>query len=277
MAALLRLLALLVATAAVVSGLAAVGLYAIGSARLSAKLSVPNESVAVPNDVPSLRHGQHLASAVALCLECHGPNLAGSVVFDQRDRGRVVAPNLPRGRGGVGASRSDADVVRAIRQGVDPTGRPLLMMPSDQYFDMSDADAAAIVEYIRSTPPIDTTLPPTEISVLGRILFAAGRFPLIPAARIDHFAPRPTPPPPGPTRDYGRYLVEIAGCGACHAPGLVPLGSWSEAEFLRIMRTGTRPDGRVLNDAMPWQYFAQMTEDELAAIWTFLELAPPAR
>lgn len=277
MAALLRLLALLVATAAVVLGLAALGMYVIGTMRLNQQVSSPNEAVAVPTDVASLRRGQHLASAVALCLECHGPTLAGTVVFQEPERGRVVAPNLTRGRGGVGASLSDADMARAIRQGVDRGGRQLLIMPSDQYFDMSDADVGDIVAYIRSTPPIDTSLPTTDIAVLGRILFAAGRFPLAPASRIDHFAPRPPPPAPGPTRDYGRYLVEIAGCGTCHAPGQVPLGSWSESEFLRIMHTGTRPDGRVLNSSMPWQYYAQMTEDELRAIWTFLELAPPAR
>jgi hypothetical protein len=36
-----------------------------------------------------------------------------------------------------------------------------------------------------------------------------------------------------------------------------------------------RPDGRVLNTLMPWPYFAQMTDDELRAIWRFLQAVPP--
>jgi len=37
------------------------------------------------------------------------------------------------------------------------------------------------------------------------------------------------------------------------------------------MRTGRRPDGRTLDAAMPWQYYAQMTDLELRAIWRFLQ------
>ena len=37
------------------------------------------------------------------------------------------------------------------------------------------------------------------------------------------------------------------------------------------MHTGTRPDGRVLSTSMPWPYFAQMSEDELRAIWRYLD------
>src|SRR5947199_393360 len=78
--------------------------------------------------------------------------------------------------------------------------------------------------------------------------------------------------------DYGQYLADSAGCPSCHGPGLsggkipqappdtVPaanitsagLGAWSEADFLKALRTGMRPDGRVLNTFMPWPYYAQM-------------------
>ena len=41
------------------------------------------------------------------------------------------------------------------------------------------------------------------------------------------------------------------------------------------MRTGTRPDGRILDTFMPWPYYAQMTDDELRAIWRYLQAMPP--
>ena len=72
--------------------------------------------------------------------------------IDDPALGRVIAPNLTRGRGGVGATFSDADFVRAIRHGVDPSGRPLLIMPADDYTHFSDADLGMIIAYVRSLP-----------------------------------------------------------------------------------------------------------------------------
>jgi hypothetical protein len=97
------------------------------------------------------------------------------------------------------------------------------------------------------------------------------------------------------TQEYGAYLAEIAGCLRCHGPGLsggtpsgalpgavaaanitpAGIGDWSDADFLRAMRTGRRPDGRALDSSMPWPYFAQMSELELRAIWRFLQVVPP--
>ena len=94
---------------------------------------------------------------------------------------RIVPPNLTRGRGGVGATFTDADFVRAIRHGVDPSGRQLLIMPSDDYNHFSDADLGAIIAYVRSLPPINTSLPSNDIRTLGLILFAPR--PVTPPAR----------------------------------------------------------------------------------------------
>src|SRR5581483_11641629 len=108
-------------------------------------------------------------------------------------------------------------------------------------------------------------------------------------------APVQPAPQPDVTPAYGEYLATISGCARCHGPGysggrvpgappnsvpasnLTPtgLGDWSEADFLRTMRTGRTPDGHVLNPSMPWQYFAQMTDLELAALWQFVEVLPP--
>jgi mono/diheme cytochrome c family protein len=290
-----KVLALLVAGIVAVVGLAAGAISLISETRLNHKVEVPSGSIAIPTDISAIQRGQHLASAVAACMDCHGPSLAGKVIFDDAALGRIVASNLTRGRGGIGATYSDADLVRAIRYGVDPSSRLLLIMPSDDYNSFSDADLGTIVAYIRSMPPIDTSLPSNEIRTLGRVLFSIGQLPLQPAANIDPTAPRPVPPATGVTPEYGKYLADNAGCQGCHGPGLsggkipqappnaIPaanlttagLGGWSDADFINVMRTGRRPDGRILDTSMPWPYFAQMTDDELRAIWRFLQSVPP--
>jgi len=40
------------------------------------------------------------------------------------------------------------------------------------------------------------------------------------------------------------------------------------------MRTGITPNGRQLSDEMPWKYFGQMTNDELSAVWMYLQSLP---
>jgi len=279
---------------ALVIGLAWAAVVTVSDSRLNARVEVPRETIVVPTDITAIQRGQHLASAVAACVDCHGPNLAGKIFVDDPALGRIVSPNLTRGRGGLGSTFADADFVRAIRHGLDPGGRQLLVMPSDDYNHFSDADLGAIIGYVRSLPAIETALPSTELPPIGRLLFAIGQLSLQPAAGLDHFALRPAAPAAGVTPEYGRYLADTAGCPSCHGPGFsggkipqappnaVPaanitvagLGTWSEAEFVRAMRTGMRPDGRLLNTSMPWPYYAQMTDDELRAIWRFLQAVP---
>jgi cytochrome c553 len=289
---------LLQRSAAVVLGiavllvLAVAGSYALTQFRVSTRVSVPTDRVAIPTDIASLKRGQHIAGAIAVCTQCHGPTLGGAVIQDDRSA-RVVAPNLTRG--GVGATYTDADFVRAIRYGVDPSGRQLWLMPSDDYHHLSDDDLGALIAFLKSLPPTTADLASNELHPYGRLRFAAGRLDLLPAESIDRSAPRP----PGVAVDlspaYGAYLVTIAGCARCHGEslsgGVVPgapsgsrpaanltptgLGSWSEADFVRTMRTGQRPDGSAIDTSMPWPYFAQMSDLELRAIWAYLSVVPP--
>jgi hypothetical protein len=65
-------------------------------------------------------------------------------------------------------------------------------------------------------------------------------------------------------------------------PGLPPasnlttagIGNWTEADFVRALREGTRPDGTVINEFMPWKAFRGMTDAELHAIWLYLRSVP---
>ena len=58
-----------------------------------------------------------------------------------------------------------------------------------------------------------------------------------------------------------------------HAKGL---GDWTEADFLRAMRDGKRPDGSDIDaEAMPWRAFGQASDAELHSVWLYLRSLPP--
>ncbi|HEY2594727.1 MAG TPA: c-type cytochrome [Chloroflexota bacterium] len=289
----LKIGGLIVLGIALAGVIAAVGIYGLTRLRLTANVSAPTDPIDIPTDIAAIQRGQHIAGAIAVCTQCHGPTLSGGVVFDNA-LGRVVAPNLTGG--GVGATLSDADFVRAIRYGVDPSGRQLWGMPSDDYNHLSDEDLGALIAYLRSLPPTTSTLPESRLSPMGRALFAVGRLDLLPGEGINRAAPRPPPVGVDVSPAYGEYLATIAGCARCHGTGLsggaapgapsgtppaanltpAGLGNWSEADFIRAMRTGQRPDGGAIDgSAMPWPYFAQMTDMELSAIWEYLSVLPP--
>lgn len=243
----------------------------------------------------AVKEGERLAVTRG-CADCHGKNLAGTTVVDDPALGRLVAANLTRGRGGVGAQYTDAGLARAIREGIGLHGRSLLLMPSSDFKDMSDEDVGTLVAYIRSLPPVDTDHPANRVGPLGRILYLAGQIDLVPADRIDHTARHVAAAPKGPTVEYGKYLA--GGCTGCHGAGLsggkIPggppdwpaagnitpdpktgIGSWTEQDFFHAIREGRRPDGSQINPFMPWKNFSRMTDDEIRALWLYLRTVPP--
>jgi mono/diheme cytochrome c family protein len=266
--------------------------YAISSRAMSKTYAVTLAPLTIPADSGSIARGRHLATAVNQCLNCHGDNLAGKVFVDNPVMGRIYSANLTRGKGGIGGEYSDLDYVRSIRHGIGRDGRPLLAMPVDAFVHMSDADLASVIAYLKTVPAVDAAVPTKKVGPLARVLYLATDFPLIPAENIAHDQPRPAEVPRGVTREYGNYLATIGGCKSCHLPDLnggVPIegnvmaanltptgiGNWTEADFIKALRTGIRPDGRVLSAVMPWPYIRHMTDDELRALWIYLRSLPP--
>jgi cytochrome c553 len=288
------LVALLVVAAAV--------LYILGSARLNKTYDIQPEAIAVPTNEAAIARGKHLVEALTFCGGCHGEDLRGDAFEDEPMIATFYAPNLTSGRGGIGAAYSDADYVRAIRHGVNPEGRGLLIMHSDVYHNLSEQDLGAMIAYLKSVAPVDNEIPEPKIEPLGNILVALGVFdsealPLIPAELIDHSAPFPEMPAQGTTAEYGGYLVSITLCHMCHGPdltgapplepGMPPgpnltpggeLGGWSEADFIQTMRTGVSPHGDELDpEFMPWDVYANMTNEELKSLWMYLQSLPTVR
>lgn len=271
--------------------LAFVVLYLVGTIEINKKYNIPVESVSIPTDPESIRHGEHLAT-IHICTRCHTESLSGEVYFVAPGLVSIPSPNLTSGIGGIGRTYTDEDWVRAIRHGVSPDGKALFLMPASSYYYLSDEDLGALLAYIKSLPPVDKELPRKRIEPIARLMMALGMFPPFPADQIDHTKRPPAAPEPGVTVAYGEYLART--CRECHGeklngmpfgppgqevptPNLTPggePGSWSEQDFINTLRTGVTPKGRQLKEDMPWKYFGQMTDDELKALWMYLHSLP---
>lgn len=273
----------------------AAGVYVASSVRLNKTYQVAEETVTIPTDAASIERGKYLVTTIGQCVDCHGENLAGREFLNVPGIVRAVSANLTTGKGGVGASFSAAEWVRALRHGIDPAGRPLLIMPSQNYNQLSAEDLGAIIAYVKSVPPVDHVPAPSEVGPLGRVLFVAGQIDALAAERIDHAAPPPAPIAAGVDADYGRYLATIGGCADCHgqsfaggpvpgappdvppASNLTPAGEisgWADADFITTMRTGINPAGKALDSFMPYRYIGRLTDDELRAIYLYLKTLP---
>jgi mono/diheme cytochrome c family protein len=272
-------------------------IYVFSTQTLNKSIQYTDTSPASPRDSAALERGRHLSRAISKCVECHGDDLGGKVVIDAMPMGRVVAPNLTSGRGGLGGSRSDDDYLRAIRHGIGVGGRALALMPARNYWHMGDDDAASLIAYIRSVPAVDRELPATTFGVVGRVLLVKGDLnDLFEAKSMDHVAKRPAPPAADTTVDYGHYLAEIGGCTGCHGPSLsggsLPgappdakpaanitpegIGTWTEADFFKALRDGVRPDGTPIDSTqMPIRLTREMTDLETKAIYMYLRTVPP--
>jgi mono/diheme cytochrome c family protein len=106
----------------------------------------------------------------------------------------------------------------------------------------------------------------------------------------------------------GLYLSKVGGCVGCHTqatkdpkdavpyaggralktpfgtfygPNITPhpqagIGKWSEADFIRAMREGRRPDGAHYFPAFPYPSFTGITDADLRDLWAYLRTLPPS-
>ncbi|CAN5832978.1 hypothetical protein BH10CHL1_BH10CHL1_40720 [soil metagenome] len=287
----LKLGALVTGCLIVLIGLVVMAVYGVSNGRINKQYTVNPPAIPVPTDTASLAEGERLAT-IRGCGGCHGEDLAGDVMIDGVP-GHIIAPNLTKGRGGIGNTYTDVDWARAIRHGIGKDRRGLWIMPAQDFQTMSDDDTGQIIAYVKSVPPVDNDLGKSSFGLLFRALLVTNQADLIAAEKIDHDASVHAPTA-GVTVEYGQYLATT--CQGCHGPklaggpfpgseagepepaNLTPAGElkeWQEADFMTAIRTGKLPGGRQLNSAMPWQGFSLMTDVELKALWLYLQSLPP--
>lgn len=125
--------------------------------------------------------------------------------------------------------------------------------------------------------------------LVGLAALALGVVYLITDAQLNktyQISVKPLPIPSDPTAvARGKHLVTTVGlCGECHGDNLAgqnltpggELSTWTEADFMNTLRSGVNPLGRKLDpEMMPWCSLGKLSDDELKAIWLYLQSLPP--
>jgi mono/diheme cytochrome c family protein len=264
----------------------------MGQRKLERQVDVRVVPVAYTRDRAALPQGKYLFETRG-CAECHGTDGRGLAFIDKPEM-RVKAPNITSGPGGVVSSYNEGDWVRAIRHGVSPNGHALFLMPSEDYNRMTDADFAALVAYVRGLRPAKGEPAEVRLPVIVKALYGVG---VIKDAseKIDHKRAPPAPVPVAASVEHGAYVAAI--CQGCHrehfeggavggappewppAANLTPSGAvmarYDSAEkFVAMMRTGNRPDGSKVNDAMPFLSLRNLNDTDLNALYAYLRSLP---
>lgn len=209
---------------------------------------------------------------------------------------------------GIG-NYSDGQLAYLLRTGIGRHGNfigPWMSSPL-----LSDKDLGAIIAYLRSNSPIvqpsATERKKTEYNFLVRALVKLGAF-----KPFEYTGTPVVTPSPENTVPYGKYLATARyQCYECHSksfetndvyvpeksPGyfgggneisdkefkifitpnitmskLHGIGSWTKEQFIHAVKTGEKPNGKVLSPAMPRLHAVDDTE--LSAIWDYLQTIP---
>lgn len=122
----------------------------------------PIQSVKAPPASKQLAYGEYLAN-IGHCMECHSPrNEKGMLNLEKLGAGgqsfkgpwgESISRNLTPHPTGL-KDFTDAQIIKSVRQGVDRSGQPYKPpMAYDYYKNISDADMAALIAYLRSLKP----------------------------------------------------------------------------------------------------------------------------
>jgi len=275
------------------AGAAFMVLAEMGDRKLARHVDVAVAPVALRDDAASIERGGYLFRSRG-CGDCHGMDGAGAVVVDDGAL-HVRSPDITPAPTGVVAGYTAVDWVRTIRHGVKPDGRPVMIMPSEEYNRLVDADLAAIVAYVRQLAPATGARAEVRLPMPVKALYAAGVV-RDASEKIDHSLAPAQPVPEGITTAHGAYVAN--GCIGCHgarltggkiagappdwpaAARLAPgpgsaLDRYPSAEpFMAMLKTGKRPDGSSVSKVMPFVSLKEMNEVDVRALYLHLRSLP---
>ena len=264
-------------------------------------------------DREAAKRGEYLFSAGG-CAGCHtdvkntGPVGAGGRAL-KTPFGTFYGPNItPDPDQGIGRW-SDADFMRALRDGVSPQATHYFpVFPFTSFTRISDADMRDLKAYLFSLPPSPKPNRPHEVGFpfdlrfvqyfWKRLFFDRGAF-VADAGRSAEL-------------NRGAYLVEALGhCGECHtprnlfgasdrslayagtrdgpegakAPNITPdretgIGKWTVGDLTDLLKTGMTPDGDFVGATMAEVVRAttgKLSERDLKAMVAYLRALQPIR
>ena len=255
-----------------------------------------------------VERGKYLVNTIMTCQNCHTPKGERGAPIYERDLSsglswdeppfKVTASNITQDKEtGIG-NWSDADIKKALRKGERPNGVHLAaIMPADFYEILTPGDLDAIVAYLRTVKPVKQTYPdPIYKIALPRHIPPGAEKPFTEADMTDKVK-------------KGFYLATIGHCFECHTP-MGPkgrefetrygvggfdfpgpwgkstsrnitssrekgIGAWSDAEIKRAITDGVSRDGSRLKPPMGFEFYKNMTNDDLDALVAYLRTVPP--
>jgi len=225
--------------------------------------------------------------------------------------GRFAAANITRDPDfGIGRW-TDGQLIYLFRTGIRPDGRQAAVMPN--FPGLSDEDLASLIAFLRSNDPLtrptkERSVPPDPSPFGLAVVRLALKPHALPAGRIDA-------PPSTDRVAFGRYLaLRRLDCYGCHSASftgndsehperstgffgggnelrgadgrliysanLTPdpetgIGRWTEADFVRALKRGLRPDNTPLRS--PMSLMPELTDEEASAIYAYLRTVPSLR
>lgn len=279
----------------------------------------PDQTMKIQSTNASIERGKYLANNVAVCMDCHST----------RDWSKYSAPIVEGtlGKGGEAFTKefgfpgnyysknitpfnlkdwSDGEIYRCITTGVTKNGKALFpVMPYPSYGKMADSDIKAIISYIRTLKPIESTTQESNSN--------------FPMNIIINTIPSKANPSDIPNKkdsiNYGAYLVNVANCAECHTKAIqgkklegmdfaggfefnLPFGTIRSANISPDNQTGigkmkkedfikkfksfdlknyipAKVRKEQFNTVMPWTMYSGMNEEDLGAIYEYLRTVKP--
>lgn len=286
----------------------------IGSSK-SYDSEYPIPELRVEANEKMLEHGRYLVYGPAHCAHCHSPlenipalergeevDMTGGLAF-AIPIGTIYAPNItPDKECGIG-NFSDGQLYRMLRHNIRHDGQVCIdFMP---FFNMSDYDIKSVIAFIKSKPAVKSENWENEYNFLGKAVRTFALKPSQPEGQLTDYIKRDS------SVAYGQYLCEsVANCRGCHterdlktgefigepyaggfqfgpdaatngwtftSPNITPdkdnsvIAHWDEEQFIARMR-----GGRVHQySPMPWGPFSRLSEDDLKAIYRYLQTVTP--
>ena len=252
-----------------------------------------------------VKRGEYVSKAAG-CVGCHTEEKKDAVPYAggralKTPFGTFFGPNItPHRKAGIGAW-SEADFVRAMRDGRRPDGANLFpAFPYPSFTRMNDADLKDLWAYLRSLPASSRPSQPHELGFFYRWRF------LVTIWKWFFFTPGPLVPDAAKSAvlNRGAYLVQALGhCGECHTPrnflgapkqsrflagaklgetavpNITPtrLKKLGDGELKDILRTAMTADGDVLAESMSEvvrNTTSRLTEQDLDAVIAYLRSLP---
>lgn len=205
--------------------------------------------------------------------------LSGCTVCHQSGGGKLHASNITPDRDAGIGTWSDAQIIKAVREGIRPDGQRLApMMPYPFYHAMTDADAKALVAFMRTMPPDHTPVQRARVAIKPiELPPATGN-----VDRVEDLAA------------HGQYIASLMHCAACHGqdyagqqigdlavPNISPdretgIGTWNDKDIVRAVREMKMPSDADIRPPMSFykDAWAKLADDDARALAFFMRSLP---